>query len=72
MVPVVELLGARLATEVPCHAAQLPRDAALAQLAAVVAADALQAQPPDEVLLEKQLAACRTHHRTGQDTVSQS
>lgn len=51
-VPVVELLGAGVAAEVSGHAAQLPGHAPLAQLVAVVAADALQAQAPDEVLLE--------------------
>lgn len=43
VVPVVKLLGARLAAEVPRHAAQLPGDASLTQLVAVVAGDALQA-----------------------------
>lgn len=51
-VPVVELLGACLAAEVPGHPAQLPRQASLTQLVAVVTRDALQAQTLDEVLLE--------------------
>lgn len=58
-VPVVELLGAGLAAEVPGHPAQLPRQASLAQLVAVVTRDALQAQALDEVLLEKELAPCK-------------
>lgn len=60
VVPVVELLGTGLAAEVPRHAAELARDTSLAHLAAVVAADALEAQTLDEVLLEKQLATWTT------------
>lgn len=51
-IPVIELLGAGLAAEVPGHPAQLPRHASLTQLVAVVTRDALQAQALDEVLLE--------------------
>lgn len=52
VVPVVELLGTGLAAEVPGHPAELPRHASLAELVTVVAADALQTQTLDEILLE--------------------
>lgn len=64
MVPVVKLLGARLAAEVPSHAAKLPGQGPFAELIAVVAADALQTQPPDEVLLIQELAAWEGRKKT--------
>lgn len=48
----MKLLGTRLAAEVPRHAAQLPGHTSLTELAAVVAGDALQTQPLDEILLK--------------------
>lgn len=42
MVPVMELLGTGLATEVPSHTAQLPSHGLFTQLTAMVTADTLQ------------------------------
>lgn len=47
----MELLGTRLAAEVPSQASQLPGHTSLTELVAVVTADTLQTQPLDEVLL---------------------
>lgn len=57
VVPVVELLGAGLAAEVPGDAVHLPGDAALAHLLTVVTRHTLQTQPPSKTLLEQQLTA---------------
>lgn len=48
----MELLGTGFAAEVPGHAAKLPGQTSLAELVAVVTADTLQTQSPDEILLK--------------------
>lgn len=75
VVPVMKLLGAGLAAEVPRHAAQLPGHTPLTQLAAVVTGDTLQTKPLDKVLLKQQLTAWegeRDDSSTGKSRSDQS
>lgn len=61
--PVVELLGTGLAAEVPSRASKLPGDAFLAELVTVVAADTLQTQPLDKILLKQELTSWEEERR---------
>lgn len=53
VVPVIELVGTRLAAEVSGHATELLGHASLTELVAMVTAHTLETQPLDKILLKQ-------------------